>query len=314
MNTLKEYINRYGDQKHVTFEQLENGIVLMQIDHPLASATISLDGGQILAWHPKSQSHPVLWGADSAHWLKGRAIRAGVPICWPWFGAHPTETKWPSHGYARVCPWALTNISTLPSGELEISMKMLPDHEAAFLHQFEASLSTRITVGESLSIALLTENTGQHPLCLTEALHAYFVVSDVSDVQIEGLNHCEYVDLIDRNVIKTQYGSVFLTAETGRVYQNTKSDCLIRDSALNRTIRVEKSGSESTVVWNPWAETASKMDDLGPLAWKKMVCVESANAWDHTITLAAGTQHSLTVRYSVAPLAFTADSQGMTSS
>jgi len=299
MNTLKECITHFGDHEHIAFEQLESGIVLMQINHPLASATISLDGGQILAWHPKSHTTPVLWGADSVHWLKGRAIRAGVPICWPWFGAHPTETKWPSHGYARICPWELTDISILPSGEPEISMKMLPVHAAALQHQFAASLSTRITVGESLSIALMTENTGQDSLRLTEALHAYFVVSDISNIQIEGLNRCEYIDLIDHNAVKTQYGSVYLTGETGRVYQNTKSDCLIHDSVLNRTIRVEKSGSESTVVWNPWAATASKMDDLGPLTWKKMVCVESANTFDHTITLEAGAQHTLAVRYSV---------------
>ncbi|MDN3988094.1 D-hexose-6-phosphate mutarotase [Zwartia vadi] len=299
MSRLNECINRYGNNQYVQFEETQNGIVLLKIDHPLASATISIDGGQVLSWHPKSQQVPVLWGTQTQHWLKGRAIRAGVPVCWPWFGAHPTDNTLPSHGYARLCPWELTDISTNSSDTLEIYLSMLPVHEFALSLPFAASLTAQITVGESLSISLMTENTGEQSIKLTEALHAYFFVSDIASIQIEGLEGCEYIDLIDHNRSKTQQGLVSFSGETGRVYQNTTNDCLIRDMALNRSIRIQKNGSLSTVVWNPWLETAKKMDDLGPSAWREMVCLESANALDCAMTLEAGAQHTLAVRYSV---------------
>lgn len=299
MNTLKQLQNRFSAQNYIFFEQLENGIILIKVDHPLATATISLEGGQILAWQPKSQAIPVLWSSEPCHWLKGRAIRAGVPICWPWFGAHPNHSDLPAHGFARVCTWEVTDISMSLSGAVDITMRMLAEHEVPEAHTVSAQLSVMISVSDTLSIALTTQHDGDQPFRLTEALHAYFHVSDIGDITIEGLRNCRYVDLIDQQAIKTQTGVLAFAGETGRVYLNTQQDCLIIDQAYSRTIKIEKSGSHSTVVWNPGLETASKMNDLGPVAWKKMVCVESANALDNFVTLNPREQHTLTVKYSI---------------
>ena len=299
MNKLKQLQNRYAAQNYIFFEQLENGIILIKVDHPLATATVSLEGGQILAWQPKSQSIPVLWSSEPRHWIKGHALRAGVPICWPWFGAHPNHSDLPAHGYARISSWEVTDISMSLSGAVEITMSMLAKHEVPEAGIVSAQLSVRISVSDTLSITLSSTNNGNQPIRLTEALHAYFNVSDIHDVRIDGLSDCRYVDLIDQQTIKTQQGDIKFSGETGRVYLNTQHDCLMIDQAYNRTIKIEKSGSQSTVVWNPWLETASKMNDLGPLAWKKMVCVESANALENSVDLHPGEQHTLTVRYSI---------------
>jgi D-hexose-6-phosphate mutarotase len=299
MNKLEQLKNRFAAQHFIFFEQLEDGIILIKVDHPLATATVSLEGGQILAWQPKSQSIPVLWSSEPHHWIKGRALRAGVPICWPWFGAHPIHFGLPAHGYARICSWEVTDISMSLSGAVEITMSMLAKHEVPEVDIVSAQLSSRISVSDTLSIALSSTNNGNQPIRLTEALHAYFYVSDIHDVRIEGLSDYQYVDLIDQQAIKTQQGMIKFSGETGRVYLNTQNDCLIIDQAYNRTIKIEKSGSQSTVVWNPGLETASKMNDLGPVDWKKMVCVESANALDNFVTLEPGGQHTLTVKYSI---------------
>jgi D-hexose-6-phosphate mutarotase len=299
MDPLKVLQHRFFQHEHVSFEQLEHDVIVMRVDHPQATATVSLDGGQVLAWQPKSQAAPVLWSTESAQWRKGRAIRAGVPICWPWFGSHPTQSEQPSHGYARVCEWDLLSISTLHSGALEINLTMIAPPDSAMSHVLSAKLSVCISIGETLSIALTTTNTGEQTICLTEALHAYFNVGAISKTHIEGLNGSTYVDLIDRQLVKTQNGVVKFSGETGRVYINTESDCLIIDRTHGRSIKIEKTGSQSTVIWNPGLDTASKMDDLGPVAWQKMVCVESANALDNKIILKAGDQHTLAVRYSV---------------
>lgn len=296
LNTLQ---NRFGDCDHVTFEQTEQDIVLIHINHPLVTATISTEGGQVLAWQPSSQAVPVLWSADPAHWLRGRAIRAGVPVCWPWFGSHPTERTEPAHGYARLCTWKVSAISIGPAGSIDIDLNMSASQDAAKCDLFNATLMTRISVGEILSISLITTNTGNHPISITEALHAYFRVGDIKDIQIKGLSGCHYIDLIDQNKLKRQVDDIRFSGETGRVFLNTLNDCFIVDRILNRIIKIEKSGSQSTVVWNPWVDTARKMNDLGPVAWQKMVCVESANALDNFVTVHPKEQHTLTVKYSI---------------
>lgn len=299
MSKLKELQNRFGDCDYITFEQTEQDVVLIHVNHPLATATISLQGGQVLEWKPRSQVEPVLWSADSTHWLSGRAIRAGVPICWPWFGAHPTEQASPAHGYARLCDWEVAEISMESLGTIDIDLRMMPTHEVATRYPLNASLVSRISVGEALSISLTTTNTGEAPVTITEALHAYFNVGEIDDIQIEGIEGNDFIDLIDQNIRKTQVGAIRFTGETGRVYLNTLNECFIVDRALGRTIKIEKSGSHSTVVWNPWFETAAKMNDLGPVAWQKMVCVESANALDNFVMIKPRSQHTLTVRYSI---------------
>ncbi len=302
MSTLKVLSNlrkKFSKDNHIAFEQLDNGIILAKIDNAYATATISLYGGQVVEWQPKSQTAPVLWCSKLVQYKPGKAIRAGVPICWPWFGAHPTETKSPSHGYARISEWDLMSVSTTVSGSTEICMTML-DSEYSISHLgIKAKLAIRISIGEELSIALTTTNTGNEAITMTEALHAYFCIGDIAHIKISGLNECDYVDLVDGNSLKTQSGAIEFSEELGRVYLDTTADCLIEDPVLHRTLRITKTGSQSTVVWNPWLETASTMDDLGPEGWRSMVCVESANALADAVTVAPGEQHTLSVTYSV---------------
>lgn len=299
MCTLKELQNRFGHCDHISFEQTGQDIVLIHINHPVATATISLQGGQVLEWQPTSQAEPVLWSADATHWLSGRAIRAGVPICWPWFGAYPAEPTAPAHGYARLCEWEVAAISMGPLGTVDIVLSMVATHDATTRYPLRANLATRISVGEVLSISLTTTNTGEVPITITEALHAYFKVGAIDNIQIKGLEGNDYIDLMDQNIRKKQVGAVRFAGETGKVFLNTLKNCFIVDRALDRTIRIEKSGSHSTVVWNPWLETGSKMNDLGSVAWQKMICVESANALDNFVTVEPRDQHTLTVRYTI---------------
>lgn len=299
MNQANKLQEKFGHDNHIVFEQLDNGIILAKIDNAFATAIVSLYGGQVIQWQPKSQNLPVLWVSDLAHYHPGKAIRGGIPICWPWFGAHPDETEFPSHGYARISECKLMSVVTDLSGATVLCMSWSAPDDHLGLSGIPATLSIRVTVGEFLSIELSTINTASETITFTEALHTYFKVSDISRVQIFGLNACRYVDLIDHNLIKTQSDSISFSEETGRVYLSTDADCFLVDPGLKRTIRVSKSGSQSTVVWNPWLDTATKMDDLGPSGWKTMVCIESANALQNTVTLEPGAHHTLAVNYSV---------------
>ena len=92
------------------------------------------------------------------------------------------------------------------------------------------------------------------------------------------------------------------TQETDRVYLDTQSDCIIKDPGLSRQIRISKDGSDSTIVWNPWAEKAEQMGDMGDSGYLNMVCVESANAARNNVTIPPKGEHRLSVVYSVEPL------------
>ena len=69
---------------------------------------------------------------------------------------------------------------------------------------------------------------------------------------------------------------------------------MIQDPVWNRRIIIEKTGSDSTVVWNPWIDKTKGMSDMAPDDWKDMLCVETANAADNAVFLPPGASHELT--------------------
>lgn len=82
-----------------------NSIPVLEIKHALMSAKISLQGAQLLSWKPTHANQDVFWLSEVEPFSLGQAIRGGVPICYPWFGA----TKQPAHGTARNRLWELTD-------------------------------------------------------------------------------------------------------------------------------------------------------------------------------------------------------------
>jgi glucose-6-phosphate 1-epimerase len=54
---------------------------------------------------------------------------------------------------------------------------------------------------------------------------------------------------------------------------------------------VDKSNSETTVIWNPWSELSAKIADMEPTGWLTMTCIETANVGENAITLAPGGHH-----------------------
>ncbi len=112
------------------------------------------------------------------------------------------------------------------------------------------------------------------------------------------LESAVYLDLLSNNLRRQQNSPVRFDGELGRIYVDNQATCVIEDPLLRRRIRIEKYGRLSTAVWNPWALTADKMDDLGLEGWRNMVCVESANALGNQVTLVAEASHSTNATYS----------------
>jgi len=177
----------------------------------------------------------------------------------------------------------------------QIDLRLIPN-EASW--PYPSELECRVKVGKTLEVELITRNTGLEPFTLGCALHTYFEVGDVRKVEVLGLEEAAYIDKVNGGKNR-QSGPVTVNSEVDRIYLDTASDCLIRDPIYGRVIRVEKQGSRSTVVWNPWLEKAGKMGDLGDDGYLNMLCVESCNAADDVVTVPPGKSHQLSVRYSV---------------
>ncbi len=298
MTDLSALNKRFGVSGQVTFREITGGLAVMEVVNTHGSATVALQGGHVMSWRPKSEAEPVVWLSGVARFAPGKSIRGGVPVCWPWFGPHAVDPKLPAHGFARTVPWEVTATRELDDGATEITLTLVETEQTRAMWPHRARLSIAITVGPRLKIALTTDDFGNEEMTIGEALHTYFQIGDIADIRIRGLEGCDYLDKVGGgSVRRRQDGPVIFSAETDRIYLNTEAECVIEDARLKRRIHVAKSGSRSTVVWNPWTEKANKMGDFGPDGWRGMVCVESANAAENVVTVRAGGRHTLAVEY-----------------
>ena len=302
MDTLEILNDRFAIPFKLRFKALGDGLIAADITNTHGTASLCLQGGHLLSWQPASTEQPVVWMSSATKFATGASIRGGIPVCWPWFGAHGVESSFPAHGFVRTQPWQVTGTRSLEDGSTEIALSYVPTEatQQYWPHTNVASrLDMLVNVGESLKIALITRNLGASDFTISEALHTYFTVGDVAQVQVDGLDGVHFHDKAAGWTQGDQAGPVGFSGEVDRVYIHSPQRCTIVDPALKRRIHINKLGSQSTVVWNPAAARAAQMGDLGQDGWKNFVCVESANALDNAVTVPAGQSHTLAVEYRV---------------
>jgi glucose-6-phosphate 1-epimerase len=244
-----------------------------------------------------------LWLSSNARFVKGRSIRGGVPICWPWFGAHPTDSTFCPHGFARVIPWRVMDIDATPTGATRIILEMVETPEAKRQLSYPYKLKVTITVGRRLRVDMATTNNADHPFVIGEAFHTYLNISDIANIKITGLQDCVYADKIQKYQRQVEHNAITFDGEFDRVFINHSSDCTVHDSGYNRLIHVQKSGSDTTVVWSPGPEKAAQMADMGtPDEWRKTICVETTNALENMVVINPGRTHIISAEYVVETL------------
>ena len=276
------------------------GLEFIEINNDKADARIALQGAHVDWWKPKSIKDDVLWLSSNARYEEGRSIRGGVPICWPWFGEHPTDNSFCLHGFARVIPWELIESSDLKNGATKIVLKMIPTETVKKQLTYHFELIMSIVVGEALSLNLKTTNLSDSPFVISEGYHTYFYISDIENIKVNGLEDSVYTDKADNFSRGIEQNSITFSNEFDRVYTNTSNDCYIEDENFKRVITIKKSNSNSTVVWTPWQEKALEMGDMGEKdEWRRMVCVETANILENSVVIYPKMSHSIATEYSV---------------
>jgi len=292
-------IQHYGIANQLRFIRGQGGMPVAELNSALGQATISLQGAHLLAFQSHNQQ-PLLWLSTDATYAAGRAIRGGIPVCWPWFGAHASDSGLPSHGPARTNSWQPVASDTTSDGRTQLTLELIRSDAVSRLSPHPLTLQLHMTVGEQLEMTLETTNNGATPFVLGEALHTYFLVGDIRQTEVEGLDGCDYIDKLDEDKRKQQHGNIHIDAEVDRIYVGTSDRCCtIIDPVMQRKIIIQSQGSGSTVVWNPWIDKSAAMGDMGPDGYLNMLCVETSNAADDLISLPAGASHRLSVEYRI---------------
>ncbi len=301
MADLEKLNRRFGIAGHLRFISGPGDMPVAEIHNELGQASIALQGAHVLDFQSKGEKS-VIWMSDEAKFAPGKSLRGGVPICWPWFGPHASDSSLPGHGPARTAAWKPVASRAMNDGRTKLSFELVQSEQVRELCGHSLRVQLHVTVGQSLLLSLETANLDETVYTLGEALHTYFLVGDVRQVKVEGLDGCTYIDKMDGGERKKQHGPVVISSESDRIYLDTPNCCEIVDPSMGRIIRICCEGSASVVVWNPWVETAAKMGDLGPDGHLKMLCVETANAADDVVQLEPGATHCMVTEYSTRAL------------
>ena len=294
----------FGKAEGVNFIAGKGGFPCIEVSNDRASALISTYAGQVLSFRPKGLADDLLFLSERAYYQQGKAIKGGIPICWPWFGADPDGLGRPAHGFVRNRQWSVLGAETSNGAEtkLVLGLQDTPETREIWPQAFELRLE--IVVGSSLGLTLITKNRGEQAFTLTQALHTYFKVGEVDRVKVLGLEGKDYLDKVDHGNRKTQTGAVQIGDEVDRVYVDVDGKLIIQDPVLQRQISITSSGSKTAVVWNPWIRIAAEMADLEDEDYRRMLCVETANAAQDIVDLAPAGEYRLQVEYRIESATF----------
>lgn len=307
MQTLDQLNASFAIPGVLSFDE-HNGLIRARITTPACSGELYLHGAHVTAWQPANQQ-PALFLSEKSVFAPGKAIRGGIPIIFPWFGARTAtpalegqapRTDGPTHGFARTQEWKL-DFAAYAADELHLSLSLEPTELSRSLGYDKFLLAYQISFGRELKLRLSVANDNDKPMRVEEALHTYLRVGDVEQVRVHGLYETEYLDKTDNFARKTQADPILtFSGVTDRPYLNTSSPIVVDDPALQRRITVTKSGSNTTVIWNPWDK--AELADMPADGWRHMLCVESANAADNALTLRPHEAHVLETTIAVEAL------------
>ena len=257
------------------------GLDLLLVETGQCRAVISLQGAQVLEFTARGRA-PLLWLSPSTNFEAGAAVRGGVPLCLPWFGENRADPSKPKHGLVRTGLWTLDGSEEQADGRVELTLSFEHPGDDLFSASFRSVLT--IGLGKSLSFDLQLTNTAEHAAEYSWALHSYFAVADVNEVQVEGLSGVEYLDKTRGFARDCLEGNQAFSGEVDRVFECASAEQTI---VTPNPIHARSENCHTVITWNPGAELAATIGDIGA-HYAGFVCVEHGNAFANSWQLAAG--------------------------
>jgi glucose-6-phosphate 1-epimerase len=148
MPTLDDLVRDFSAEG-ATWERGPGDLPLLTIETTRCAARLTPYGAQVCEWAAAGQTAPVLFLSPRAVFAPGKAIRGGVPLCFPWFAAHPTDPAKPAHGFARTRTWEMVDVIADEHGQVHVGMRLGADAathalwDAAFEASFTISFGPR---------------------------------------------------------------------------------------------------------------------------------------------------------------------------
>lgn len=272
----------------ITHKKLANGFSYIEVKNSSAEAKVALQGAHIFHYAREGEE-PILWLSEVSDFEYGKAIRGGVPVCWPWFGFNEDKSL-PQHGFARISMWEFVFGDEVDERTTTLTFRLTHNEKTLVMWHYKFELELKITISSVLTMELKTTNLDDKSCEISQALHTYFAISDISRVAIKGLDKKPYLDALTYKY-EVQNGDISFNQEVDRVYQEVDSEIVLKDK--NREIHIKNQGSSSVVVWNPWIEKTSRMSAMQEDAYKWMLCIESANAFDDARIIKPNESHAL---------------------
>jgi len=288
-------LDKINAAQGVSLTQKNGSYPILEIQNAKALASIALHGAHLLDFTPIDQP-AVIFTSDSAIYKEGKAIRGGVPICWPYFNAHPTQEDFPAHGIARNRFWELLSIASEDDCHTLVFEMPIHDEDLSIIGG-PCRLTATFEITDTLQISLSTKNTGTADLVIGGALHTYFKIGSISDTSVSGLNAVSNLDTLTGHTA-IQNGSIVIDQEYDRIFIPSREATTIHDTSNNREIIVTKENSCATTVWNPWIEKSSTMADLGNDDYLSFLCIEAINWREDLQCISPGNSHSLVQKIS----------------
>ena len=271
----------------IELKKMQNGFEYIEINNASASAKIALQGAHLFHYKHHNEDD-IVWLSEESDFEVGKSIRGGIPICWPAFGMSNPDL--PQHGFARVGMWNLDYVDEFDNNLTELRLKFIHSQETLKLWAYKFELELKVSISDKLSMELTTKNIDNKAFKITQALHTYFSVSDILDVRVKGLDKKPYFDALTSTMCQ-QNGDIVFKEEVDSIYKEVNNEILLLDK--NRTISINHKGSTSAIVWNPWIAKCARMSAMEGNAYKKFVCIETANALDDFKIIKPNSAHTL---------------------
>ncbi|TMN90867.1 D-hexose-6-phosphate mutarotase [Pseudoalteromonas phenolica] len=271
----------------VSIQRTEPGLEYLNVDSPRCSAKIFLQGAQLTEFTPAGKGN-LIWVSADEDYLEGKAVRGGIPICWPWFGVH-SDPDWPIHGVARKLMWRAEEVHENDDGIIiKLSLPMSLVDETYWPHKSRLEVEFHLT--EQLRVSLTNTNLGESAFTLTQALHTYFPTPNIEATNVDGLQGSKFIEFgegpFDQNEV------IGFARETDMVYTQAAPVQIIKTPVGD--IEVGRENSSSCVLWNPWIEKSKRLSNFRDDEYLTMLCLEAANVMDDAATVEPGKSHTLT--------------------
>ena len=264
------------------------------IEHTHCKALVSLYGGHVLSWQPvhlPKGEQDVFWLSNDSLYQEGKAIRGGIPLCWPWFGGYIDEhgNDAGNHGFARQVNWQIASVDVTEQGvTLVLEWQGQQQHQ---LWPYHAKVTQTLVFGENFKQTLHIDNLSSQAFEFTGALHSYFAVSHPENVTVPALEpllfDCKLTgDKSQRDSLANIVGPldriyypVSKEVKPNKLTPNKQAPKMMKiiDTGLNREVHLTSDNVNNWVLWNPGKDIAQGMTDIHSGGENEFICLEAAN-------------------------------------